>query len=298
MQTDRPIIFGEVLFDTFPDGSEVLGGAPFNVAWHLQGFGLTPLFISRIGDDERGKQVLQAMERWGLSTEGIQLDCRYPTGVVTIALADGQPNFNILPDQAYGFIDINAARDAFSSTSPSLLYYGSLINRSHQSQTTLKALLDEGLPSFVDINLRSPWWNITLLKELLSSARWLKLNDAEVEEICQERLGDRGALKKAAKKLASKYKLDLLIVTMGSEGAFLIHNNHEIESPPAQVNNLVDTVGAGDAFASVMLLGLMKDWSLDVALGRAIEFAAAVCEVQGATIMDKDFYSLHLERWK
>jgi len=33
-------IFGEVLFDQFPDGQQVLGGAPFNVAWHLQAFGL------------------------------------------------------------------------------------------------------------------------------------------------------------------------------------------------------------------------------------------------------------------
>ena len=59
----RPIVFGEVLFDTFPDGSAVLGGAPFNVAWHLQGFGLTPVFISRVGDDARGRQVLAAMAR-------------------------------------------------------------------------------------------------------------------------------------------------------------------------------------------------------------------------------------------
>ena len=32
-----PIIFGEVLFDIFPDGNQVLGWAPFNAAWYLQG---------------------------------------------------------------------------------------------------------------------------------------------------------------------------------------------------------------------------------------------------------------------
>ncbi|NIV35790.1 MAG: carbohydrate kinase, partial [Anaerolineae bacterium] len=61
----RPVIFGEVLFDEFEDGSAVLGGAPFNVAWHLQGFGLNPLFISRIGTDALGAQVQQQMRDWG-----------------------------------------------------------------------------------------------------------------------------------------------------------------------------------------------------------------------------------------
>ena len=43
----RPVVFGEVLFDCFPDGSRVLGGAPFNVAWHCQAFWLaTFVYIS------------------------------------------------------------------------------------------------------------------------------------------------------------------------------------------------------------------------------------------------------------
>ncbi len=48
-------VFGEVLFDCFPNGKQVLGGAPFNVAWHLQALGDDPTFISQIGDDTLGK---------------------------------------------------------------------------------------------------------------------------------------------------------------------------------------------------------------------------------------------------
>ena len=80
----QPLIFGEVLFDRFPDGSEVLGGAPFNVAWHLQGFGLRPRLISRIGEDRAGRRVVEAMDRWGLDTAGVQRDLRRPTGAVDI----------------------------------------------------------------------------------------------------------------------------------------------------------------------------------------------------------------------
>ncbi len=55
-------IFGEVLFDHFPDGSRVLGGAPFNVAWHLQAFGESPRFISRIGNDPAGLEIAALMD--------------------------------------------------------------------------------------------------------------------------------------------------------------------------------------------------------------------------------------------
>ena len=48
----QPLVFGEVLWDCFPDGQQVLGGAPFNVAWHLHAFGISPLFVSRVGQDE------------------------------------------------------------------------------------------------------------------------------------------------------------------------------------------------------------------------------------------------------
>jgi sugar/nucleoside kinase (ribokinase family) len=61
MSATRPCIFGEVLFDHFPDGKRVLGGAPFNVAWHLQAFGEAPRFISRVGDDAEGDEIRTAM---------------------------------------------------------------------------------------------------------------------------------------------------------------------------------------------------------------------------------------------
>ena len=79
-------IFGEVLFDHFPDGRRVLGGAPFNVAWHLQAFGLRPLVITRVGADDDGAQVLQAMEAWGMDTTGVQVDEVNPTGSVRVEL--------------------------------------------------------------------------------------------------------------------------------------------------------------------------------------------------------------------
>ncbi len=67
-------IFGEVLFDHLPDGRRVLGGAPFNVAWHLQAFGENPLLLSRVGNDGEGGEVRVAMQQWGLNTAGLQTE--------------------------------------------------------------------------------------------------------------------------------------------------------------------------------------------------------------------------------
>ena len=106
------VIFGEVLFDCFDDEA-VLGGAPFNVAWNLRGFGLDPVLISRVGADGRGEAVRTTMGSWGLDARGLQTDTGRPTGMVTITLEGGEPTFAILPDQAYDRIDAGEAEPLF-----------------------------------------------------------------------------------------------------------------------------------------------------------------------------------------
>ena len=75
-------LFGEVLFDHFPDGKQVLGGAPFNVAWHLRAF--WPVhFISRVGADPQGTGIRRAMHDWGAWTSAAcRPTPRLPTGPV------------------------------------------------------------------------------------------------------------------------------------------------------------------------------------------------------------------------
>lgn len=66
------LVFGEVLFDAFTDGTRVLGGAPFNVAWALQGLGQKPAFVSAIGRDPAGEAIQERMGSWGLRRDGLQ----------------------------------------------------------------------------------------------------------------------------------------------------------------------------------------------------------------------------------
>ncbi len=71
---ERVVVFGEVLFDRFPDGCEVLGGAPFNVAWNLQALDARPILVSRVGNDRLGRRILAAMKEWGMDLAGMQVD--------------------------------------------------------------------------------------------------------------------------------------------------------------------------------------------------------------------------------
>lgn len=293
----RPVIFGEVLFDCFEDGGRVLGGAPFNVAWHLAGFGLAPLFVSRVGADELGERVLAAMAEWGLDVTGVQRDPLHPTGSVQVTLSGGQPEYRILPDQAYDYIDVDAASAALGGGRPALVYHGSLGTRNRVSRKTLEGLRASGAPAFVDINLRTPWWNRPGVDGLLRGARWVKLSDEELVVLAGPGTAESAGLEAAARALRARYGCELLIVTQGDEGGVFVTADGGGRIAPAAVAELVDSVGAGDAFSAVTILGLLRGWDLPETFGRAAQFAAYVCGLRGATTHDRRFYEEPLREW-
>jgi len=288
----RPVIYGEVLFDTFPDGREVLGGAPFNVARHLQGFGLAPIFISRIGNDRHGEQVRVAMQQWGMDTVGLQTDTQHPTGTVRIAMQGTQHSFDILPQQAYDHIDASEALSVLQHDAAALLYFGSLIEREPISRDTLQRLRELPIPQFSDVNLRAPWWSTEGVTKLLQGVNWVKLND---EELVQ--LGYDGELEKAAARMREQFGFELLVVTRGEAGALFVTAEEVLHGEPVKVDVLVDTVGAGDAFSAVILLGLLQGWPLKKTLQHALVFASHLCEVHGAVLPDKSYYESCLLQW-
>ncbi len=298
-ETERPVVFGEVLFDVFPGGESVLGGAPFNVAWHLQGFGLEPVFISRIGMDANGEKVLEQMQAWGMETTGMQWDRLHPTGRVEVGLSNGQPSFTILPEQAYDYIDPELASRTLAGNNYSLLYHGSLINRSTASREALIQLHEKvGLPVFLDINLRSPWWDISLINKQLSTARWAKMNDDELVRIASDGKNNGNTLEQTARQLCLEHHLETLLITCGAKGAFLVEKGQaSVFRQAIKVPDLVDTVGAGDAFSAVMMIALIRQWPPDLALGRAGEFAAEICGRRGATLPDKEIYQQYTSKW-
>ena len=288
--TQTPVIFGEVLFDQFPDGSSVPGGAPFNVAWHLQAFGRSPLLISRIGEDKLGRRIQDAMKDWGMTTAGLQRDPDHPTGTVSVSLKEGEPSFEIVPNQAYDHI--SAAE--FPDLSPSLIYHGSLAVRHPDSAAALEALLSRSpSPVFVDVNLRAPWWKAGAIVSLLEHARWVKLNAEEIDLLVEQ----SGPTVEKARYLIERQDLDMVILTFGAEGAACIEADGAVQRVHPRKVEVVDTVGAGDAFASVIILGLLNQWPTNIMIARAQAFASAVVSNRGATTHDQDFYLSFIQQW-
>ena len=288
----RPVVFGEVLFDRFPDGSVVLGGAPFNVAWHLQAFGQEPLFVSCVGDDPLGRRIRDRMLQWGMDCAGLQLDSAHPTGTVEVRLIDDEPSYDIVADRAYDWINA----DYLPPLPPvGVLYHGSLALRAEGNRLALERLRENADRAlFVDVNLRPPWYAGDEVLAWLDDARWAKLNEDELGLLVAE--GD--SLEQRARQLQERSELELLIVTLGARGAIArdaAGRYHAVE--PVADQAVVDTVGAGDAFSSVLILGLLQDWPLDETLQRAQGFASAVVGVRGATIDDRDFYRSFRDAW-
>ena len=282
-------VFGEVLFDHFPDGTRVLGGAPFNVAWHLQAFGQAPTFVSRVGADDDGRAILAAMSAWGLSVAGVQRDEQLPTGRVAVHLDDGQPSYDIVHPCAYDAIAPPG------EVPDGLLYHGSLALRDARSRAGFAALRDSGQPDcFLDVNLRTPWWDREHLLDLLAAADWVKLNEDELAL-----LGPTGGSDAAAiEAMFERDRLKGLLVTYGSDGAALrTREDGLVRVRPASSTRVVDTVGAGDAFAAVCLVGILNRWPSATMLERAQAFASKIVEQQGATCADRGLYAQFSRQW-
>lgn len=281
---DTVALFGEVLADVFPDRS-VLGGAPFNVARHLQTFGLRPVLISRTGSDALREVLLEEMSRRGMATKGIQCDANHPTGQVRVVLEEGGHRFDILPDQAYDHICPDAADGVLATVQPRLAYFGTLVQRSLPSRRAAVRFLQQcECPLFLDINLRAPWYGPDVIDTALAAADIVKLNEEELAIIADMCGLANLPQHTQAVALQQRYALAQVLVTCGAAGSWLLDEHGRITRarPAAPDRPVVDTVGAGDAYAAVFMLGLLRGWDTQTTLDRASAYAASVCQIRGA----------------
>lgn len=283
---DKLYIFGEVLFDCFPTGEDILGGAPFNVAWHLQAFGDQPTLISRVGKDNQGTRVLKAMKKWQMNTNALQVDDENPTGQVDIRIDAGEPRYDITAPSAYDFI---TSAQLPAPPAHGILYHGTLCLRNQVSRSTYEKIShDNKLKIFFDVNLRSPWWQREEALAWLKKAHWVKMN---LEELKLLGKNDTTRIEEQMAELQTTYELEQLIVTRGEQGTVIRTAAGDFHSlVPEKALKIVDTVGAGDAFSAVYIHGLRSGWSVAQSLQNAQKFASKVIGLRGATTADLYFY--------
>lgn len=129
----------------------------------------------------------------------------------------------------------------------------------------------------------------------LDHAHWVKINDAELNML----VDGSDNLQAKANRLRQRHDLNWVIVTLGAQGAFALDPVGSLhETVPAAKIPVVDTVGAGDAFASVCILGVLQDWPLTQTLQRAQRFASLLVGQRGATIQDVATYQPFIQAWQ
>ncbi len=313
----RILAYGELLWDMLPTGKK-LGGAPVNFLYHAKTLGSEVRALTSVGDDELGKEILARFDELGIPRDALQISKLAPTGVVDVKLdSKGTPSYQIVENVAWDDIRVDSAeleKTLQFLTEPgyrSAFYYGSLALRTAENKSSLLRILD-ATPSNVsrvcDLNLRAPFYDRDTILLTLENADVYKLNDVEAIELDQmfddkitstlARLGDSDAslsavmrddLEKVKRTLSSwadawleTYDLKTIVLTCGASGAFLFNRDEIAFSPSIEVA-VKDSVGAGDSFAAVCVVGLLNDRPYSQIVEAASRRAAFVCSREGGT---------------
>lgn len=278
------ISIGEVLWDVMGP-REHLGGAPFNFAAHLSKLGHAVSFVSAVGRDERGRRIFDSLSALGLSTRYLGQAEDYPTGVVTVAFdAAGQPHYVIHRPAAYDFPELSAAQlQELVSRPIDWIYFGTLQQSSPAAKRLTRRLLDSapGARRFYDVNLRIDGYDRALVRELMSLATVIKLNDEEVLEV--SRMFGQGAtsLEQFCRSYSETFGWEGACITRGAKGCVLLIRGEYVEAKGYPVE-VADPVGAGDAFAAAFLHGLGRGWPAPEIADFANRVAALVAARPGA----------------
>ena len=235
------------------------------------------------------------MEKWLLRTNGITKSEKYQTGVVKVYTDRRGPFFEIPYDQAFDHIRCEINLDELENKdSQSLLYHGSLALRTEENVRILDKIKSMLTPKiFIDINLRAPWWEPAKLYPLIKDANYLKLNNFEFFDLFHSNVNNNSLM-----KICEQYQLECVILTKGEEGASILTKDDTYLNYKKELEgNLVDSVGAGDAFSAVTIYGLLKKWDYKRTLKSAVEFAACICTIPGALPDNLDIYENFLKEW-
>lgn len=244
--------FGEILWDTMPDGTAHAGGAPFNVAYHLSRMGVEVKVISSVGNDPLGDRLLQKMENWQLSTEGVQQSTIYPTSQVLVQMGeDHEASYDIVQNVAWDYIDPRPGQTAFLARADALVF-GSLATRNAHSRQTLFELLEASKFNVFDVNLRPPYYDVNVLRTLLHKSQLVKLNQAELQLVLDFQEKNFDTEGDSLAYLQDTFQIEELIVSKGSKGAVYASRDEFIEVDAVSVQ-VKDTIGSGDAFLAGFL---------------------------------------------
>lgn len=273
------ICYGEVLWDVLPEGPQP-GGAPLNVAYHLNKLGLKTGIVSKIGNDENGHKIEKLIHDWGIKSHFLQTDTQYPTSEVIAKMNNGnEVSYEIVFPVAWDFI--SADLNVFNSLSPAVYFvYGSLASRNDASKNTLFELLESNAIKVFDINLRPPFIGQDILKVLLKKADIVKFNQAELELVQIMFGGPLSNEVSQVKFIMEKFDVKEIIITKGESGASYYKNGKVYHMWGKEVK-VKDTIGSGDSFLAAFIANHYLHETPENILKNAIAMGAFIATKKG-----------------
>ena len=282
----RIVGLGEILWDVFPDGAR-FGGAPANFACSAAGLAAGSARVGMagaVGRDDLGQRALAELTSRGVDVTAVAV-LPEPTGRVdvTVDLA-GHASYVFAPDCAWDHVSWSGSLERLAAET-SAVCFGTLGSRGSVSLATVRRFV-AAVPSsalrILDINLRPPFWSPEIVRDSLPLANIVKCNDDELP-IVAELLGLSGSPEAILRQLVSSHALRLAALTRGAKGSLLVSADGLSSDLPGTPVEVVDTVGAGDAFTAAVTLGLLAGWPLSKLHAHAERVAAFVCTQAGGT---------------
>ena len=274
----KAVCFGEILWDILPD-AQLPGGAPMNVAYHLNQLGVPATMISRTGKDELGRKLLDFISSKNVPIQFIQEDEQYDTGTVLATVSENHVSYDIIQPVAWDYIEYSIALQRLVSATPYFIF-GSLVARNETSRQTLFELLESATHKVLDINLRKPHYEKSTLDYLLQHADILKLNEDELE-ILSGWYGFSGTDEDRIKSFRDRFHLHTVITTRGDKGAIVWQDGVFCKHKGYKVK-VADTIGSGDAFLAGFLSKTINGAGLEEATAFACGMGAFIATHHGA----------------
>ncbi len=265
-----------------------VAGAELNVATGLARLGLKVGWVSRVGNDSFGQFVLDTLKKEGIETAGVTLDGRYPTGFqLKSKVTDGTDPIveYFRKDSAASHLSVEDFNPVWFTAARHLHLSGVAAALSPSSYALLDhaagAMKAAGKTISFDPNLRPVLWKseaemVEKLNHLAFQADWVLPGVKEGQILTGE---------KTPEGIADFYLnrgVKAVILKTGADGAWFKTADGEQGAVAAvKVENVVDTVGAGDGFAVGVVSALLEGKTLHQAITRGNIIGSLAIQVQG-----------------
>ncbi len=253
------------------------GGAAANVASWLSVSGTPAYLIARVGDDAAGQTVLAELDKYGVEhSQTIIPDVN--TGVV-IVLVDALGERTMFPDSgANSGLSLADLPPLDEITAVYLSGYPLVNPKSREGALDiLRSVKERGLPVIFDPSTVG----VLLEVGLIQVRGWLELVDVVIlnEEEAHFLSGKKNPIEAAAELLKST---PLVVIKRGGNGALAQARGSSVVQISAIEAVVVDTTGAGDAFAAGFILVWANGGELVDALNNGAALAAKCVAIRGA----------------